>query len=177
MEKEKQPVKSVVTGLEWRVKSGLNLSASEAGGLANVAGEVVVVVDAMGEIGSSVGLAGVEVVRSTSPVEAVVVALNDVRGEEEVASTLGENVAILTDDFPPLESPDLTRGRGRGATFVGSKNKFEVLAATNIEMDEPRKPRNASLGVAALMQELKGKKAGKLKAKGSRASCSNVLAQ
>ncbi|KAK8606481.1 hypothetical protein V6N13_030762 [Hibiscus sabdariffa] len=67
-------------------------------------------------------------------------------------------------DFPPLQSLK-QRGKDKGgkrrkaATFVSSKNKFEVLNGVGSEASEElRKPRVASLCVATLLQEMKAKK-------------------
>ncbi|KAK9027930.1 hypothetical protein V6N11_067751 [Hibiscus sabdariffa] len=125
---------------------------------------------------ASVGIAngGITHVELASSAELIdVEAANNHTTVEEAIVLVGD-VAVSTEDFPPLQSPDMVKGRGKGnkgsfATFVGSKNKFEVLAGADNEIDEPRKPRNASLGVAALLQEIKVKKACKVKIKGSEA--------
>ncbi|KAK8976737.1 hypothetical protein V6N11_047507 [Hibiscus sabdariffa] len=83
------------------------------------------------------------------------------------------------EDFPPLHlSSQKQRGRGRGIKadksekkgqyktgLTGSKNKFDVLNGSGTEdpfddesVPEARVTRVASLGVAALLQELKTKK-------------------
>ncbi|KAK8604216.1 hypothetical protein V6N13_099165 [Hibiscus sabdariffa] len=70
------------------------------------------------------------------------------------------------EEFPPLHSPvkkGKSKGRGRGN--INSKNKFDVLSGVDSEtIDDLRKPRAASLGVASLLQEMKARKIGKVKA-------------
>ncbi|KAL4279069.1 hypothetical protein GQ457_03G007180 [Hibiscus cannabinus] len=90
--------------------------------------------------------------------------------------TVGK-VVIPSDGFPPLQSPNLRKGRGKSGkhnapVFASSMNKFEVLNGIDKEGLEPRKTRVASLGVANLLQELKAKKSDKVKAKGLEAGCS-----
>ncbi|KAK8648963.1 hypothetical protein V6N13_129705 [Hibiscus sabdariffa] len=58
------------------------------------------------------------------------------------------------------------KGKGRGRVNATSKNKFDALAGVDSEIiDDSRKPRVASLGVATLLQEMKARKVEKVKAK------------
>ncbi|KAK8554199.1 hypothetical protein V6N12_031168 [Hibiscus sabdariffa] len=71
------------------------------------------------------------------------------------------------EEFPPLHS-SVKKGEGkyRGRVNANSKNKFDVLARVDSEIiDDSRKPRATSLGVATLLQEIKARKVEKVKAK------------
>ncbi|KAK8617551.1 hypothetical protein V6N13_080461 [Hibiscus sabdariffa] len=148
--------KPPVSGFEWRVKSGKTgdkvpeqVTEKPPVGIGSVSGAG----------SSSYG---------QEDVVGEVVLVQEVCDEEP--PVLVGSVAISNEEFPPLQSHSPTarsgkdRGRKGNAGFVGFKNKFEVL--NNVDLKDPgvpRKPCVASLGVAALLNELKAKKVGKVK--------------
>ncbi|KAK8483911.1 hypothetical protein V6N12_075258 [Hibiscus sabdariffa] len=98
-------------------------------------------------------------------VEAAANAVADVVTVDMANVTVGK-VVIPSDGFPPLQSPNLRKDRGKSGkhnvpVFASSMNKFEVLNGIDKEGLEPRKTRVSSLGVANLLQELKAKKSDK----------------
>ncbi|KAK8556070.1 hypothetical protein V6N13_070140 [Hibiscus sabdariffa] len=109
-------------------------------------------------------------VELTSDIEVmgnVVASVNEVIGDvvDSVSEAPSVKVAATT-NFPPLQSP-VVRQKGRGrrkGKMVNVKNKFEVLAGAEFEvLEDTKKPRIASLGVANLLQEMKAKKVEKIK--------------
>ncbi|KAK8692478.1 hypothetical protein V6N13_075937 [Hibiscus sabdariffa] len=88
------------------------------------------------------------------------------------SETVGEITVLaeveVLEDFPLLQNSEVRhRGRGRGRKTVAavSKNKFEVLVGVDEVIEEAKKPRTASLGVANLLHELKSKKVERIKTK------------
>ncbi|KAK8589598.1 hypothetical protein V6N12_023992 [Hibiscus sabdariffa] len=121
------------------------------------------------EVGSS-GYGREDVVAMSRPLGDMVLVQEACDEKQREPLVLVRYVAISNEEFPPLQSqiPKARNGKGRRSKgnvgFVGSKNMFEVLNNVDLEdPGEPRKPRVASLGVVALLNELKAKKTGKVK--------------
>ncbi|KAK8523490.1 hypothetical protein V6N12_048010 [Hibiscus sabdariffa] len=130
--------KPPVSGFEWRVKSGKTGDRVPE----QVTEKPHVGIGSVSGAGSS----------SYGQEDAVgeVVLVQEVCDEEP--PVLVGSAAIFNEEFPPLQShsPTARSGKDRG------RKDLEDLGV-------PRNPRVASLGVAALLNELKAKKVGKVK--------------
>ncbi|KAK8996393.1 hypothetical protein V6N11_076629 [Hibiscus sabdariffa] len=104
----------------------------------------------------------------TIPIEFATEALEVAAQGDVSASPVGASTKLgdpNLQEFPPLQASNQLREKrkvkGKGVkTFVGSKNKFDMLSGlgNEVSLEMVRKPRAASQGVVNLLQELKLKK-------------------
>ncbi|KAK9013163.1 hypothetical protein V6N11_041182 [Hibiscus sabdariffa] len=173
-----QVEQEVVKGPEWRVKGGtskrLNVASPSCLAMDSADAfvdrvELTYDIEVIGNAVISVDEVIGDVVDSASEALSVKVATTTSNGISP-SVFVGEVVVSAGDatiaDFPPLQSLVVRqKGRGRGnGKVINVKNKFKVVVGAEYEViEDTRKPRPASLGVANLLQELKAKKVEKFK--------------
>ncbi|KAK8588988.1 hypothetical protein V6N12_023404 [Hibiscus sabdariffa] len=168
-----------VKGVEWRAKGVIGAPTSQGAVITTAAIELVANESCSSKEGGCTAIEKHALVEKQALVDSThvggIVSQGLICSSQELilgivdreSIVVGEDIDIAEEEFPPLQSPEVVRGKGRGRGRGASMalcNKFAALQGVDSE-EEVRKPRVASLGVKTLLQEMKTKKAEKVKSK------------
>ncbi|KAK8507558.1 hypothetical protein V6N11_074021 [Hibiscus sabdariffa] len=165
-----------VKGVEWRAKGVIGALTSQEAEIATAAIDSVVNESCSSKEGGCSAIEDQVLVEKQTFVDSAhdsthvggIVSQELILGAVDRESVVvGEDIDVAEEEFPPLQSPEVVRGKGRGrgrGASMALRNKFAALQGADSE-EEVRKPRVVSLGVRTLLHEMKTKKAEKVKSK------------